>query len=161
MNESILYVHFVLSFVIFCSQPRNKVIQNIQLGKVEWIGSRSSLVAFVRTQMRIYKTYLGFNHVSIPPAFYVRLILAKVLDEAFLYLHFWFELIWHKNIGANALVKCWWNWPHNGQQRCHVWNTNVLKFLFWPFAMSRRNSVKWSVQKKINEKFVMFLNYHF
>ncbi len=29
----------------------------------------------------------------------------------FLYLGFRFELLWRKNIGANALIKCWWNWP--------------------------------------------------
>ena len=31
----------------------------------------------------------------------------KVSRETFLCLHFRFELFWRKNIGANALIKCW------------------------------------------------------
>ncbi len=32
-------------------------------------------------------------------------------EEALLYWHFRFEIFWRKNIGANALIKCRWNWP--------------------------------------------------
>ncbi len=35
----------------------------------------------------------------------------KFCTKLFLYLHLRFELFWHKNIGANVLIKCWWNWP--------------------------------------------------
>ncbi len=49
--------------------------------------------------------------VSISPTFFARLFRTKVSLEAFLCLHFRFELFWRKNIGANVLIKCWWNWP--------------------------------------------------
>ncbi len=26
---------------------------------------------------------------------------------------FWIWTSWGKNIGANAFIKCWWNWPSN------------------------------------------------
>jgi hypothetical protein len=47
--------------------------------------------------------------VSISPKFYARLFRAKVLCEPFLNLHFRRKLFWHKNFGANALIKCWLN----------------------------------------------------
>ncbi len=34
-----------------------------------------------------------------------------VSNEAFLFLHLRFELLGCKNIGINALIKYWWNWP--------------------------------------------------
>jgi hypothetical protein len=45
--------------------------------------------------------------VSISPTFYARIFCTKVLREAYLYLHLRFELFWCKDIGANALIKCW------------------------------------------------------
>ncbi len=54
------------------------------------------------------------EQVSISPPFYVRLFCTKVLRiKLFLYLHFRFEIFWCKNIGANVLLKCWWNWPQD------------------------------------------------
>ncbi len=53
---------------------------------------------------------LKLDLVSISPTFYVRLFCMKVL-QSFLCLHFRFELFLRKNIGANELMKCWWNWP--------------------------------------------------
>jgi hypothetical protein len=41
----------------------------------------------------------------------VAFFVGKFRVKLFLYLHFRFELFWHKNIGANLLIKCWWNWP--------------------------------------------------
>jgi hypothetical protein len=46
---------------------------------------------------------LSVNFTNILHAFFC----SKVLCEAFLYLHFRFELFWRKNIGANALIKYW------------------------------------------------------
>jgi hypothetical protein len=45
--------------------------------------------------------------VYISPTFFARLFCTKVLLAAFLYLHFRFEIFGKKNIGANALIKCW------------------------------------------------------
>ncbi len=43
--------------------------------------------------------------VSISPTFKTRLFRTKVLRKNFFYLHFKFELFWHKNIVSNALIK--------------------------------------------------------
>jgi hypothetical protein len=131
------------------------------LGKVEWKGSWSSLVAFVRTQMRISKTYLGFDHVSISPAFYVRLILAKVLGEAFSHLHFRFELFlaqeyWRK-CARKMLVKLTTQrttaLPCMKQKRFEV---SVLTFCY-----VSKEFREMKCTEKINENFVMFLYYQF
>ncbi len=39
--------------------------------------------------------------------FYAWLFPTKISRKAFLCLHLRFELFWRKNIGANALIKCW------------------------------------------------------
>ncbi len=57
------------------------------------------------------KMWVNQIQVSISPTFYSSLFCTKVLQEAFLYLQFRFELFWWKNIGTNALIKCWWHWP--------------------------------------------------
>ncbi len=51
------------------------------------------------------------QQVSISPTFYAQIFCTKVSRKAFLCLHLRFELFGGKNIGANALIKCWWNWP--------------------------------------------------
>jgi hypothetical protein len=75
--------------------------------------------------------------VSISPTFYARLFCTKVLRKAFLSLHFRFELFWCKNIGANALKKCWWNWSmekrnlsHYGPFKKHVTLCSVWHYAF-------------------------------
>jgi hypothetical protein len=41
------------------------------------------------------------------PTFYVWLFRMQVSRETFLYSHYMFKLFWYKNIGTNALIKCW------------------------------------------------------
>ncbi len=61
------------------------------------IESKSQLKGFVKKVIWTFLCVLG----SISPTFYAQLFCAKVLREAFLYLHFKFELLlakehWHK-----------------------------------------------------------------
>jgi hypothetical protein len=46
-------------------------------------------------------------HQHFTHAFFVQKFCAKHFCTYILGLNFF----WRKNIGANALIKCWWNWP--------------------------------------------------
>ncbi len=56
----------------------------------------------------------GVNFTNILRATFAPIILRqkvqKAVCETFLHLHFRFELFWRNTIGANGLIKCWWNW---------------------------------------------------
>jgi hypothetical protein len=57
--------------------------------------------------------------LSISPTFYVLLLCAKGLREAFFCLHFRFELFCAR-ILTNALIKCWWNWSQGFHLRLRI-----------------------------------------
>jgi hypothetical protein len=76
------------------------------------------------------------NLVFEAPTFYKHHFCMKVSCEAFLCLHLrFFLLFWRKNIGKNALTKCWWNWPQ------------VPHFL----VCEQASSLRFDLSKKLSE----------
>ncbi len=62
------------------------------------------------TRTPLFRSERNIFQVSISPTFYARLFHMKVLLKAFFTLLVW-TFLGRKNIDANSLIKCWWNWP--------------------------------------------------
>ncbi len=88
-----------------------------------------SFFYFLKIKQSIYhaQSWLLFVHLKICPILYFGLLLhwepganfinillgpvcTKEFCAVFLYLHFGSVIFWHKNFGAKAAFKCWWNW---------------------------------------------------
>ncbi len=54
------------------------------------------------------------DQVSISPTFYSQLFLVQKFSSKLFCTNIWgSNFFWLKNIGANALINCWWNWPQH------------------------------------------------
>jgi hypothetical protein len=71
-------------------------------------------------------------HQHYTRAFFIRKFYAKIFGTYILGLSFF----WCKNIGANALLKCWWNWHE--EERCDVVSSDRTGFVSWSILAKRR-----------------------
>ncbi len=70
--------------------------------------------------------------------FYVRLFWMKVSRELSCTYILDFNFFWHKDIGANALIKCWWNWPHGDLSLRNIAFLDNLTITWdWRLVLSR------------------------
>ncbi len=109
----------------------------------------------------------SINQVSMSPTFYAQFFSYKILRKTFFCTYIlglsFFGAI--KNIGTNALLKCWWNWPQSTLPitgRCvdeacrqmqllrlkssEVWRAKCLPAPF-PWWKRLRASTSWKIEQ--------------
>jgi hypothetical protein len=98
--------HFPFVLVSFKSNLSNYKITVIT--KVKSIFQINTVPNWAAVQ---YNTRGQFHH-HFTHVFFIQ----KFLDKTFLCFKYGLNFFWRKEIGANALIKCWRNWPQG--RRC-------------------------------------------
>ncbi len=97
-------------------------------------------------------------HQHFTRGFFVRKFCAKLFCTYILGLNFF----WRKNIGANAHIKCWWNWPKIkvffSQHRFFQLRKSIAND--FRVRLTWFNADSWlNLQRNLNENLLIFLNH--